>query len=542
MDESDLNRWKIDLQSEKKEIKLSILEDLKQNAKDGFNLFPILDNLEKLLSNKDVEIWRCAADALVYYYRNYISLYCRNYGNLSEKIIELKDKDKKIRKSAAYFLRTHTRCSEGRNWRYIDSDNMDKLIKDLEREDINVRKKAVKRLKSLSEEFTEITDAVPVLNTLLLDDNEELRLLSAETLGRHIGNYMSTLSVRPWFSFEKFKTLKVDEKASYIEGLGNSATYDMVSDRDERDISFALPLVAISLKDKNKKIRKAAISTLSIAQSEHDISSYLPLIISALKNPNYKEVHKQASFILKKQIAEGFDISTHMDYFVNLLDSNVDLDLKKEMIFIIRKAVEKGSDMEKYIPLLNRLLTSDVEEVKFGIADILALHYASTKKWHHLIQLLEHSDKDVRQETVGTLEQVKSEITHLIPKIKNLLKDNEKEIRFVAARTLLARINNIEAITDAISTIAKFTKDPESKIMKNAFGVASKWLDNSIKCKTPIPKSKWDRIAPFIEIFEKNLKHKNKDIRINIFRNLTQFYKHTNQWDKLKSLMRKGTF
>src|SRR5690606_27193052 len=136
-----------------------------------------------------------------------------------------------------------------------------------------------------------------------------------------------------------------------------------VQDRDEREIAFAIPAVAASICDENEEVSFQSLITIRSAISEDDVSLSLPSVMKILKGTNIK--------------------------------------LRKEAIFIIRDVItsdRENKDIWEFIPELEKLLLDPLESVKFGVSDVLAYHYAKNKDWPKVKMLLNHPDKDVRQE------------------------------------------------------------------------------------------------------------------------------------------------
>lgn len=94
MKKEDLKK---DLRNSNQDIKLKALLSLIEVAKNGVDIHSFVKELDKILVSKNKKIWNAASDALTYYYKNYVSLYCRNYGRLPENIRQLRSQNKKER-------------------------------------------------------------------------------------------------------------------------------------------------------------------------------------------------------------------------------------------------------------------------------------------------------------------------------------------------------------------------------------------------------------------------------------------------------------
>ena len=90
-------------------------------------------------------------------------------------------------------------------------------------------------------------------------------------------------------------------------------------------------------------------------------------VIAVLFDESRKNIHDSAGHILVKSMSEGYSITQGIEELEKLLNLEGD------------------------------------NPVKLAIADTLTFHYAIKKKWAKVRELIEHEDKEIRQEAIGTL-------------------------------------------------------------------------------------------------------------------------------------------
>ncbi len=524
-------------------IKLNALSELKNLAKKGENIKDALNVLNELLLSKRSEIWQEIGKIMKYYYQYFVSFYCRNYNNFPQAMEELLSSRQDIRKKAAQFLTTFMLLSEPRRWNLINEKRISQLTKELESNQIENILKVTAEISDLAKEYHDITPFTKYLEEGLANANEQVRWNCANALGYYISNYIKNSTHDYTYVLKNIRNSNQEEKLSFLDFLGSSTAHDLVSDRDERDISHALPLVGILLFDKNMQVREEAIKVLLAATNEHSLEILTPVLVKVLLDIKMSNIHEPTASIFKDLIRNGLDISPFLDKILEIFTIDNNEDLKLELILILRKAVEEELDVTKSIPMITNLLDDRNEKIKFGAADTLSYFYARTARWKDLESLLQHEDKDVRQEAAGTLKVVKKEydLTPIISKLMLLLKDQEKEVRFIAARTLLNKFKVIEDITSAIPLMAKFTSDSDPNLVNNAFIVLSNWIRDNITCKSPIPRVKWHHVQPFIHVMENRKMNQSRNIKKAIIESLAQYYVHVKQFDKIKVLLKKAS-
>lgn len=537
MDEKKVEGLITDLNNPEENKKLSALDALINLAKTAENISPALISLESFLLHKNKDYRQKAAKAIKYYYQNYVSFYCRNFGGFFSTLEKLESPRKKDRKDAFHNLNNYPKFRDPRKWTYPKDSEKKSLNENLNSLDPIIKIGALNSLDNLIEKNMEISDFYKQLISFLTDENEEVRWRSAHILEKFIGNYTQT---GYYYTHQFINKLEQQDKLSYALNMASAARYDMISDRDERDISYALPKLALLLLDEDKKVRKAATEAIRTAQGEHELNIIIPIIIKVLKDFSKASIHREVAQILRAEIESGLDLSNYIEGLSTIFEiPNVEK-TQKELVLIIRKAVEEGYDLKNLLPLFESLLNNDYDEIKFGAADTLAYYYTLQEDWKNIKRLLTHRDKDVRQEAVGTIEYIKkiTDLKPILPDIIKLLRDEEIEVRFVAARTLLKKYDSIQNLHTVIPIMASFAKDSNAKLRNNALNLIISWIKDNITCRSKIKPSEYDKIEPFIIILEDRLKKKGKT---EVAEPLTQLYTHSGQLEKIKDLLLSST-
>ncbi|MHA1731674.1 MAG: leucine-rich repeat domain-containing protein [Promethearchaeota archaeon] len=260
----------------------------------------------------------------------------------------------------------------------------------------------------------------------LADDDEEVRWLAADTLTSrwtrdwHYATYKKSLSM-----------LRSPERSERIKGaewLINITTPDMVSDRDEREIGFALPsLVACSL-DPDPKVAESCVQAISCAMEEDDVSLALPTLVKILACAS-DSVRKVASLVIRGMM------------------------MAREPYLV-----------DQFLPDLQRYLDDPHEPVKFAVADALSYYLAKRKEWGVVKVLLAHPDKNVRQEAVGTLHELyNKELSPVVPVLAEMIGDDseDEDVKLVAARTLIRGCRSVHDLEVAMPVVTRALSHPK---------------------------------------------------------------------------------
>ncbi|MBD3188425.1 hypothetical protein GF325_16455 [Candidatus Bathyarchaeota archaeon] len=249
----------------------------------------------------------------------------------------------------------------------------------------------------------DVSEFYPILRGLLCNPSYPVRMAAAGALMVQARRKDPVQSRLYGSTLVELQSTDPSVRFGRLEWLQQVATPDLVNDRDERVIEFALPLVSAMFSDGEERVAIQAIRTFRQAISEHqDIEDALPALMYVLRSGS-GEVQEQASFAIQAIAMKGYDISGLLKELLALLDS-------KE------------------------------EPVKFGVADALAAFFLKRKKWHDFLSLLHHDDKDIRQEAAGTIAHVPVGREPVIIKALQSLIETEdsKDVQMVATRGLLS--------------------------------------------------------------------------------------------------------
>ena len=308
MNQKELENAAKDLKRPDLQVKLKAIESLICAAKTNVDIGIALEALSEILSEDNQDLWQAAADALIYYYVNYISFYCQNFEVFPKPLRELKSPDREIRKSGAFWLSYHSlfKPEIGRNWKFMEDNEIQQHIDDLKSSDLELKLKSARTLLMAVKDSFEIYQAVPFLQEALHNEDRKLRWLAAEVLGVYISKYLRRYRKKPIDSYfiEKLKSKSAENRRIVAKGIGGSAQGAWGTDKDERDTSEYIPALIVCLYEDDSILRENALNSLKDVQYEHDISYALPAISRLLSDNNQKNMHETASKMLahnKKQ-------------------------------------------------------------------------------------------------------------------------------------------------------------------------------------------------------------------------------------------------
>jgi Leucine-rich repeat (LRR) protein len=277
------------------------------------------------------------------------------------------------------------------------------------------------------------------LRALLCHPRRELRQLAARALSsvRHGGDPGQEGICHEAVTLLESAT--VAERVRGAEWLQGITTPDLVSDRDERRIDFAIPALAAAACDASARVACAALAALRAAMAEDDISDALPTALHLLSGKRPNTVRRQAALLLRDSL------------------------------------VSRGTDLSGAIPELAVLLGDRDAKVKWAAADLLSYHHASRQAWPEVERLLTHPDKDVRQEAAGTLGQLSgAKLLEAVPLLLRRLTDPREhpEVKLVAARTLSQAAGSEADLAPAVPVVAKMMSDRVRANRKHAVATA----------------------------------------------------------------------
>lgn len=376
---------------------------------------------------------------------------------------------------------------------------LEKLIEDLEHPDSEIRFKTVEAIKETEESGVNISLAMPLLLKTLCDEDKKVRWAAVDVVTAYNTKsdpyrYKESLHI-----IEELTSDDIQKKVQFTDMLRITTEYDMIRDRDERNIEHAIPALAASLFDENLEVRNGALGAIAAAlHNDQDIFDALPAIIKTL--------------------------------------SSDDENLRKSTSITIRDAAMKNHDISEYIPILTQYLSDDFEPVKWGAADTLTYYYVINENWDEVRSLLSRSDKDIRQEAAGTLAQIyPPKISPIIPDLKKLLSDESEDVQLVAVKTLLKTFKKIKEITTLIPIIVKSLENEKdenriyvARIINDIINFIS-GLQNEDKNKIRSPNDLWYPITQIISDLERTLSDKNEKVKNIIAIGLAKYYLRINQ-------------
>ncbi|MHA1680131.1 MAG: leucine-rich repeat domain-containing protein [Promethearchaeota archaeon] len=322
-----------------------------------------------------------------------------------------------------------------------------------------------------------VSEAYPPLRRLLCHEDTRVRWAAADALTPH--NIRKNPYQYKMYSgaITDLKSNNIKKKGDALDWLIRIQTPDMVSDRDEREIFFAIPAIAVCLLDENDGVMGRAFSAIRGAiAGDQDASDAIPVIIHVLIHGRLA-AQKKASFAIQ--------------------------------------AFGKGKyDLSEFLDELKVLLSSPVDEVKFGVADAMSLYFIYHKKWKGLRQLLANPDKDVRQEAVGTLGQTYENISPVLPAVLKTLEDEHEDVRLVAAKTVVkkARKNkDIAATIPIITAMLVHEKKEHRMYAANTFQTMVESFSREYNKTEDVPEDLWDELLDLVALIEEKVKEKDKE-------------------------------
>jgi len=280
--------------------KLDILQKLIKDAKKNVDNSNAVDVLIEIISEDNEEIWNAAADALTYYFKNYISFYCKNFKDFPRGLKELKNSNGEIRHRVAYYLSTHKLFTKkvGRKWKFMEDSEIQKLINGLNSSSVEERFETAQAVLSKVNDSYEIHKLVPSLHNALHDKDRGVRWMIAEVLGDYIIKYMYKSYDYQLEGIRNLKNSDIEKRRELAEGY---TQYAYGEDQDERDMSLAIPSLIVCLYEEDSLLKGAALKSLDYAQHEHDISYALPAIKQILEDENLSNLHELASSIIENE-------------------------------------------------------------------------------------------------------------------------------------------------------------------------------------------------------------------------------------------------
>jgi len=386
--------------------------------------------------------------------------------------------------------------------------NLKEVIEDLENPDVEIKLRAIQLLYQKQEQGVDISSSYNTLQELLCNDNDAIKWAAAEVLTQRgakkypwqYSNYSSVI-----------KTLKegsIEEKIEAAKWLSDLTEPNLVGDRNERDIEFAIPYLTVSLFNEHEEVIVNSLRAIQAAIGQNqNISDSFPALMK----------------LLEKKMTE-----------VRILAA-----------LIIRDSIVKKLDLSEYIQDLNKYLLDKEVKVKWAIADAITYYYALKEEWNEIKLLLFHVDKDVRQEAAGTLaEGYELDIQPLMNDLKKLLVDQSEDVKLVAARTIVNRAKTIEDIIPTIPIIIKLLNDEKDEVRIYTANIFYKVFDflfgiyDKTKKEGKVSEDLWQPIQMLIPILKNSFSDKNDKIRNIVAGFLPKYYLRTNQSEYIIEILK----
>ncbi|MHA1302022.1 MAG: hypothetical protein ACTSO9_21610, partial [Candidatus Helarchaeota archaeon] len=208
----------------------------------------------------------------------------------------------------------------------IKEIDINELVIDLGNLDLKIRKKTAFIFEEMAKCGKKLDSVITTLSNALSEEDIEIRWAIADAMmyyyvvhNLHYGSWKYDYYGKYIYDL---KTPDATKKLSTIKWLHEITTPDLVSDRDERDISFFIPALTVVLFDENKKVKLSAINTIRAAYSDyHDIKVAVPSIVKIALSEKDKEVQDGAIFALRG-ITDKINFSNYISLFNELLDIN----------------------------------------------------------------------------------------------------------------------------------------------------------------------------------------------------------------------------
>ncbi len=376
----------------------------------------------------------------------------------------------------------------------MNVEEQDVYKKLLDNEITEDKVKALKYLRDELEKNEDITTFRKNLQKLLCDKNRNIRWETAEMLTqleKKKNSYRQTYD-----SITKhLRDGTNQEKLNAAIWLIDVTIPTMLSDRDERNIEGAMPMLIAGLFEDDLDVEMKCLEAISSAQhDDQDIDDAYPSLLAILlERPE------------KQRILAAL---------------------------IFRDSIVRDIDLTDFIPSFYCYLSDPLEKVKWAISDALTYYHAVKENYKEVEKLLFHRDKDIRQEAAGTLAQgYRIKIQNLLPALKKLLGDESKEVALVAAKTIVGAAQDIEDIKPTLNIIAKQIKDEKeevkiysAKIIATAIGKYARKYDTLVKLNNNDPEAVWKSIQPIILVLETVLTEKVEKVRFYVASALIDYY------------------
>ncbi|MBN1947065.1 MAG: HEAT repeat domain-containing protein [Bradymonadales bacterium] len=375
-------------------------------------------------------------------------------------------------------------------------DRRDPFLLGLTDRDRNVQLQTLETLLGFKERRQDLTDLLPEMHKLLYQADSEIRWAAAMVLVPWYGQKsMNWPAYRG--EIEALRQGTAKEKIAALDSLGLQAC-NPYENSYERDISFAVPPMALLLDDPDTQVRKLALENLSVCISNRWGAGYaIPAIMAVLGDEQRADLHEGVA----KIVWEG-------TRFQNI-------------------------DIGPYIRQLSDLIRLGVGSVKKHLVKALTHYFGSAKKWGRLKDLLQDEDREVRLAAAETLSR--SYVRRLSPVIKTLmdmLQDESMEVRRASAATLAADADEPEQLVKTLDFLAEELGSDDPQVKKDTLRAIERSIECRVHCSTDLDREHWSLYAEVIELLRKLYRKRGDLPKAEIARTLTRYYVHIGDFEK----------
>ena len=158
-------------------INLEAIIKVEKLARNGEDISDSLDSLKDLILVKEKKIYSRVANALTFFYDNFISYiwYSFKYHDYFQSIDFLNHQDVKKRKEAIEYLEQHRHRKPGREWKYLDDAEIASLKEKLNSPNKKIRKDIFQLLPEKVKNGLNIYCIITELRNALMDNLDEIR-------------------------------------------------------------------------------------------------------------------------------------------------------------------------------------------------------------------------------------------------------------------------------------------------------------------------------------------------------------------------------
>lgn len=283
-------------------------------------------------------------------------------------------------------------------------DNLQDIIKKLQSENVEERKKAAQELREYASTQAFIDSAFPAIERALSDKEPVVRQNVAWAL-LNTANYRDITQALP-ILIKALGDVDPIVRARAVGALRNASN-------GKQNILSALSALSKALKDIDVEVRREAAATYGNISwyYEYDISSFLLAVIIALGDSDM-EVRDSISRVLSNAAFKGKNISAATVSLKKIIDN------KNENSAVRINAA--GALTYHYLnqgdeKAVAELLKHKDNDVKQSVAWGAGYHYAKRKEWKKIEDVLEDKDVIIAASILDALMNAEKEGTDLSP-------------------------------------------------------------------------------------------------------------------------------